>query len=863
LINDSNNNVFNKIIGNSLIDNNSDNNIIENYSNIKIKIESKCYLITGTVLDIVSLKPIINYNVTVFGYDNNNILVSRDIYNINNLDGKFIISINKAGNYSLVINTNNYIQKRINNIILNQFTINYKTTIYLNPGDTITGIVVDDLTNEALSNVIVGLKYYKYNWCNFLLKLFKNDKTYIQYCITDNEGCFKLSGIDLTCDCTIICVHNDYLQSEVMIPHDNYNNIIVRLKKGYYVYGSVYNNKGNLVSDIWIIIEGFNIPTTSWPTETDSHGKYKSGHVSPGIYTITAMPPHNKDNKKYNFNNQVKSVEIKDENVELNFGLLDNCVKWKGTLTDNNDDKIPNGIIYLNQYDELTNRLLDYKGISTRSNDVGLFEFNNIQLGNYKIRVTLPTIFNEVDCGNISFYEPGVINRDIKLTGTELSGIIINKLTGKIISDWSGDVFVEKIDKGFSKYSNINIRRKTPIKNGHFSINFIKNGCYSIKAVMSPESGLGHSDELILIVNKTINNIILMLSPKGYLILNLTNYNNDNESNIKIAIYRKEKPDFKNIGGRHKFKNGCLKGEFKLESGDWELLVYSENIGYVHRRYIDYSETKYNNNNIKIKGTIAYTNGKYIENALISFYYKYKMYNDDSDKWIKIISNERGEYECDNLKNGIWQVMVLLDDNHWVTIDQILIDKSNITNYDIEIPNGEIIGHIYDSKLNKPVGDISSEYRAMLVDLDKGYEVSQFIGCDKTGLFKLKGVARGNYIITIRTNRHLEFNTKAFYFNGNNMDLGNIYLEPIGLLDLEVVDQYDKSIMNYSGSCDGVLLYYYSGEFRNTDRVRRYLIPCGLHKLTISAEGYKSITKEIELNYDKICCEKIILKKTN
>ncbi|MBU0754070.1 MAG: hypothetical protein KJ645_02955, partial [Planctomycetes bacterium] len=99
----------------------------------------------------------------------------------------------------------------------------------------------------------------------------------------------------------------------------------------------------------------------------------------------------------------------------------------------------------------------------------------------------------------------------------------------------------------------------------------------------------------------------------------------------------------------------------------------------------------------------------------------------------------------------------------------------------------------------------------------------------------------------------------SFSYEGDHaLDLGEIQLDPCGLLDLEVVDETFRPIQDYSVMCDG-LRRFSSRSFKDLRRFDK--LPLGLVAFTIHAPEYLEQSIEVTLETSHPGTARVVLIK--
>ena len=112
--------------------------------------------------------------------------------------------------------------------------------------------------------------------------------------------------------------------------------------------------------------------------------------------------------------------------------------------------------------------------------------------------------------------------------------------------------------------------------------------------------------------------------------------------------------------------------------------------------------------------------------------------------------------------------------------------------------------------------------------------------------FQVQGLSAGNYQLHVEAEGYEDYLSGSITLeDGKTLNLGDIMLEPCGILDLEVVDETLQPLDSFRIFCDGKPRF-------SKDSIqgrRRYnKLPCGPVTITIGAKGY--LEQSIKLTLD-------------
>jgi hypothetical protein len=826
--------------------------------------------ISGYVTDIQTGNPVQTYDFGLYGdfYDGSENELIRAV--VNDKEGRFSFSISIKGNYSIRIRSSKYLTKLVKDIeITNEDRL---INIALDPGFSVSGKVVDNISDKPIPNAIVGPAYSRDGF--FLTSLWDGDKHETSYTTTDEYGIFTLSGFEVHDLQKIIAVHDDFAQGYVSLKDYTDKPIIIRLKKGYRVYGHVFDDNesplaGEVVTMSDIGIWGHTLPSYSWRTRTDENGFYKTGQILKGKVVVSAVEEY-------------KSADIIDRDVEVNFGPSQNHITWSGTLYGFDGRPVKRAEIKVESIRSLEGGRI-HRTYYAQSTGEGNFELNKLLPGSYRVFVSIPGGTKGMRCGIFSFYKPGKKSKDIHLSGAEICGVIVDSFTGLPLKGKSGRVTA-------SFYTHV-VRRHysstpfAPIEpSGEFKIRGLSPGTYTLDIWLDHLTDYIFDEKSPIIAttvsgikvleNETVSGLRIEVPSTGWLELNVNGFNDDGVC-FHLSLEQHGNRKLNTWGYRHTIKDGYRKERHLLETGEWTAIVSFSEYGVVKKPFNIYRDQStiveisrdsfiLSDETISMTGILTRNNGMPSTNTSIYFTPIYRCVPGYGKKSIVCNTDSRGIYNVDGLKSGCWSAWACINDTVWSMLDEFYIPGNSDHPYylDLIYSDGIVSGRLCDGKSKIPLNDDGADWSISLIDVNTEELMSQFHGNSSSGIFELPGVPSGKYMIQIDTKAYMDYHSGSFYLaEGQNLDLGDFYLESAGLVDLEVVDSDGKAILNYTGTCDGLPLSTYWGFNSKTDTYHRYLVPLGRHTFQLGGEDYKYQEFTVNVNeFNEPVYRKVVLE---
>ena len=121
-------------------------------------------------------------------------------------------------------------------------------------------------------------------------------------------------------------------------------------------------------------------------------------------------------------------------------------------------------------------------------------------------------------------------------------------------------------------------------------------------------------------------------------------------------------------------------------------------------------------------------------------------------------------------------------------------------------------------------------------------------------------VPKFSLVVTARG--YMKHKSPAFFFPaGETRDLGDIALEPTGVLTLEVSDALDRPLDAFAAFCDGQELHRRNREVLEPGKHRYFDLPLGEVNVEVRAEGYRSRAITIDLKAGRVAEARLVLEE--
>jgi protocatechuate 3,4-dioxygenase beta subunit len=403
---------------------------------------------------------------------------------------------------------------------------------------------------------------------------------------TDAAGAFRLMKLKDT-DYEIVACHADYEEASVVVrPGDE--DLVIRLTgmPAYSVYGTVQDDQG--VRQPNIVVELYSQRfKESHQTRTSAKGAYGFKGMPPGLYRLSTEEPRDPISANMYFTGETKDIEIVDRDLCIHFGTDTDNLAWKGVLYDLDGNPICGAEI---EIDQVGGPCLD-----RCTNGSGAFYFSRLKRGRYRLRVELPggqvedqggsTPFNirwsyhQLD--DVVFDKPGIHEKDIRLSGAVLSGVIIDERTGAPVCRESCPWLRIRatLQDGRHYYCE-------PAQGARFRFKGVPPGTYTFRAEGGGRA-FGYLEDVQVKEGSVIEDLRIPLPRYGVLSLHIHGIYSRRGYTFTIRVEGPHPQDF----GHYWVKdNGEFKRDFNLEVGTWRLILGTSVSGRIERDFTIYDE---------------------------------------------------------------------------------------------------------------------------------------------------------------------------------------------------------------------------------------------------------------------------------
>lgn len=727
--------------------------------------------------------------------------------------------------------------------------------IELDRGYTVSGIVMDAATREPLEGAEIMAVYDEVRYLAPIDPDALRNSTK-----SDARGEFELQGIrsdkirsGLDDRVVIAASHPDFAQGYVKTKLPRKERIEIELHPGYRIFGRTLDDEGRPMEGVMVSAASEDVYMPLMVI-SDAKGRYETTLIPPG--TIRVLAHAYQSNPAQSFTEESRTVEIRDRDVELNFGPEPDHVTWAGTLYGYDGASIAGGKIEM--------RLLGGESMERGrfrekrvfySDDAGRFEVRKLLRGVYSVDVFLFNPQCHTEWENLSVKDAGTfLQKDIRLSGSEIAGTVIDGWSGKPMRGKSGTVHATRTGpsmKGFSSRVN---------GQGRFRLIGLPAGIFDITVAME-----GFPPQFIhglrLEERESKGNLEVTIPAGGKALIRFEGFAGRDVSFFEMSL---EHGDGQVYGFPRKNVDpaGAWEEMHTLELGRWKLCLYFEELGYMEQEFdILHGETTrvvieggrlvVHPGYIALSGHIRLAGGEPMPDAMIAVYADRVPGLDEEGMSLTATTDSEGRFEMGGAKPGRWNVRVMNPGGAEAVLPDLVVPHHVTDTFYVELiyPGGVVTGELFDGETGQPFSDDAEGPRwwIYLHDVKTRESVSELQGGHKGARFRLEGVPAGTLQLTVSALGYIDSRSEAFDFDGGELDVGRVVLHPCGIVDLEVFTEDDRPVSDFEVLCGDIKLSNRNRQYLSPGKYRYYQVPLGPTEMQIEAEGFSPQTHYIDL----------------
>ena len=830
------------------------------------KLAADAYFIEGQVIDKVTRQPVraFHLNTRLRKQDASG---ERRVINetIEDPEGRFRIPVDAGGTFLVMFHSSRHITTSWYKVEVPSSGGGADLLVELDPGETVRGRVVDDDTDEPVQGALVTFNSSSTNDTP-LLWFLEGFREYHPNATSGSEGRFTLEGFNRR---YLWAYHPDYAAAHAKVGNEE---TILRLKKGFRVYGRVYDDDGAPAEGVMVRIGNYShfSGRLGIPALTDSNGFYRTPPTEPGTATLYAGPP---GMEFYNpgpwpehprFTPEWKVVEIADEDVEVNFGIASEYVTWQGRLLDAQKNPVPSSTIRV----EMVTPLFDCPARRPETDSEGRFTMKKLVPGTYEIQVSGRGGWTLHRWKSYYLGPPGEIVQDLEIPGVSVRGVVVDSQTGQPITGDGGYVSIDPVVYSEGSSKNVSIDEQ-----GRFEVVGLPAGVYSLY-VRYHSVGHGMLSSVAIPRDDPFEEVVIPLTPVGRLSFKLEGFDSSQDQDFTLRFYcENEKRASHGFGNVSKWIKE--KPVYEMLPGKLMLTFFFTNLGSAEKECtirsgeptvisLNAAELQGVDREIELTGTLLHADGnpfRGIEMTLIG--HSVPGWTAE-DHWVRATTDHEGRFGFSGLKPGEWSVRARTEEGDTYYFDKLYIppDSGQQLAMNLSISTGVVTGSLRDSKTGQKLNHDHGYWSVSLYSLETKNTAIRCVRKKGPCEFSLKGLKPGSYRLHARAEGYTDAYVDSIrVMKDTTVAIGSIDLEPNGRLELLVEDPDGQPVTTHQVTGLVPPLSLASRQYVLDGRYRYESLPIGPLTLRVTAEGFNDFEFTVNITPKKMVEERVVLKR--
>lgn len=822
-------------------------------------VEPSATVLSGRVTDRKTGAPVKAFSIRRHNRDDKTDAVDDET--VRNKEGRFHFLLEEGGVFDLTLRSSRYMERKLEELVVPEGAGLTGLEIQMDPGFTVSGRVVDDATGRPVKGAIVGPARRDLQTDLEALLINKRDQSCI-HAISDGKGRFELQGLGKR-DERIAAAHPEYAEGFVETSPGSNEEVEIRLKRGYCLFGTAFDDAGRPAPDIRIRVRGKGLPICR-PVLTSLDGSYRTGPVVPGLVFAQAGE---RSGGAGTFTKEYKAVEIKDRDVRVDFGFDRGHVTWRGVFFGPDGAPEKKGMIIVTSTEYSHDQISDYDLRQRVLTDPeGRFELGKLSPGCYQVNLKT-TDGTVLEWENIVFDHPGVTEKDIVLEQKAvISGVVVNRITGEPLTGRDGHVWMEEDVQARGRHYSSRIGPE-----GRFRIWGVEPGDYMLDvsaAGLPPKFFFG----IKVKKGEQKDDLRLAVDPGGKVRIRAFGFSPREPWEFGMAYVSGERERTFNYGTPPFRMDGTLDFTLTQMTGRWVASFAFKNLGYIEREYeifpgavtdvlVQRHEVIAHEGVLALSGSLSHHDGTPAAGNLMRFFGIHVPGLSDEESAFQVMTDKDGRFHLSGFKPGTWRVSALLASRNEVIFPRMRIPMiaAGIPPLHLVIPGTSVLGALYDSRTGDPfIPGRPQFWGAHVHNVETDEYVVYLSGKGKGNRISIEGVPPGNFELLVDAEGYARLKSKVFTLDEyETVDLGKLFMDPCGALHLEVVDPNDDPVKTFSVYLNEEKLetrsYYPPGQ-----QIFEGLDP-GPAKITVKAKGFAVEEIETLLKPGEPCNLKIVL----
>lgn len=517
------------------------------------------------------------------------------------------------------------------------------------------------------------------------------------------------------------------------------------------------------------------------------------------------------------------------------------AIVWRGTLYDVEGRPIPHVMITLERIEP--RGLRDDLMYKKRTNSRGRFGFGGLECGRYSVDLWLPGQFVN-NWRTMTFDSPGAVEKDIRLEGGAIEGVIIDEATGRPLKTNPRKRAPLVVAGAKSEGAR---SRHGSYRNGRFRIECLPPGTYDVR--VSAYDLVNVSVDGIEVEEGKVSDGIRILMPlRGRLELKFESLGIEK---ARATLFREgestpfcSKTWMWDIHGPSTLSMG-------VPLGCWTVQVSSTGLGALAHAFemhegetirfsISSDSFLKQDGRITVEGRATLDGMRPLSGMVLSFKARIMGPADEYDRQVTGRTKSDGTFSIEGFRPGIWSVSLLgwMNDMSVNDICLVTIPDHAAMHHtcNLNLKAGSIKCEPVDALTGKPLSLRKNRCRLQLVDDLSGKVRGEMNGCREQDELGLKAVPIGEYRIRVQAEPFENYTSEVFVLHeGQELDLGAIPLRPAATFRMR--------FMRPEGWVVNIRKYEFKGdpEPRSCGGGYLWMIPePGSVTVSFDAFGYKS-----------------------
>jgi hypothetical protein len=326
--------------------------------------------------------------------------------------------------------------------------------------------------------------------------------------------------------------------------------------------------------------------------------------------------------------------------------------------------------------------------------------------------------------------------------------------------------------------------------------------------------------------------------------------------------------------------DGTFEKVFTCKPGDYTAKLFFKTQGTIERPFnialgettellIRADELPRDEKLITVDVHLTYPDGAPIAGARFHFFGADVKGLDPFHKGISGQTDSEGRFTAGGFKSGRWMVSARLAEGGELKFPDMNIPEEATSPFpfDLVVRGGTVTGTLLDAPTGRPLKEDGYLWWIYLHDAETDKKIRDTRSAQTGSRFEVVDVPRGDYILWVVALGYKKYKSRPFYLGeGRTLDVGEVHLEPAGILELEMVDEDGKPIdipmiYNFTVLANGENVDYYQRKMLAPGKCGCYSLPIGDVKITVKKEGYKDKVITVHLEPGRAVQARSMLEK--